>query len=132
MRQLVIVPLYHLKTLYSHEKIFNPLNTYLDLTTLLEILFNPQAYGEKFDIWNAIEAKRSIIIFDSVAQSGVSVDEMFDNDESSLYEMLDVMIDMFIEVSYKLLSSYLNLDQSADFVRSFKVVNDSVYILIEK
>ena len=134
MRQLIVVPLYHLSTMYNLDKIFKPLDNFLDLPTLLEMCFNSTSESYKMDIWNVIEQKRSAFIFNTVSQNGRTIDEMFDDDESFLYEVLDVMIDMFIEISYKILSSYVDLDleRNLDYIRSFRVSNDSVYVLIEK
>lgn len=132
MRHLIVVPLYHLQTLYNQDRIFKPLDSYMDLPTLLQMCFDPPMYGVKFDIWDKIEAQKLNNPLNTMAQSGVSIDSIFGDKEAYLCEMLDVMIDMFIDASYRLLKVYIDMDSVADHIRSFKVVDDSVYILIEK
>lgn len=133
MTQLVIVPIYHIKTLYQMDKAFYPLNDYLDVDRLLEMCFDPQGDGNKFDIWEQIEVKRSVLIMDRANSTNGVFQELSDQDDSAVYEILDIMLDMFIEVAYSLMNTYFDLNRKMETarVRSFQVKNDSAYILIE-
>lgn len=132
MRKIYIVPFHPLATLYK-DKAFSPLDQFINIETLLELMFHSRNYyNPSSEIWTAIENNRAGFIFSKSPIPGISYEQMYDNDDCGIYEFLSVELDNFLSMSHELVNSYTDIEKIADSITKVSTVNDTLYLVVER
>ncbi len=120
----VIVPFYDLYNLYTKLKLFSPLNYYIDFDNLLSLSFDPELLHacSKQKIWEIIDNERTASFY--YIQPNFQLELQDD-------EYIDVMLDIFIDRSQKILNSYFDIFDVLNNVKKSEVKDCCLILVLE-